>query len=64
MPILHHFTGSMNEHAEAGKVVGQMYVYSGSGGEFKIELTGEGADDFDVNSSGVITVALGADLDY
>jgi len=64
MPALHHFTGSMNEHAEVGKIVGQMYVYPGSGGEFKIELTGNGADDFDINSSGVITVASGANLDY
>ena len=64
LPEVHHFTGSMNDHASEGKVVGQLYVYPGLGGEVEIKLSGMGADDFDINASGHITVSSIADLNH
>ncbi len=64
LPQVHNFTGSMDDHAPAGKVVGQLYVYPGLDEKVAIRLIGEGADDFDVNSTGHISVSATADLDH
>ena len=64
LPEIHSFTGSMDDHAPSGKVVGQLYVYSGLDTEAEVRLVGEGADDFDVNTSGYITVSATADLNH
>ncbi len=64
VPTVHHFTGSMDEHAPTGKVVGQLYVYPGLDANVSIRLVGDGADDFDINASGHVTVSATADLDH
>ena len=64
LPQVHHFTGSMDDHAPEGKVVGQLYVYPGLDIEAGVRLVGEAADDFDVNASGHITVSATADLNH
>jgi len=64
LPKVHPFTGSMDDSAPTGKVVGQLYVYPGLDDEAYVQLIGQGADDFDVNTSGHITVSATANLDH
>ena len=66
LPRVHNFTGSMDNNASVGKVVGQLYIYPGANTEsddLNIRLSGEGAEDFDVDASGHITVSSTALLD-
>ncbi|WP_345969134.1 SBBP repeat-containing protein [Sulfurimonas sp. HSL1-6] len=64
LPELHPFTGSMDEHAPAGKEVGQMYVYPGLGTGFSVGLEGEGSKDFVIEANGTISVSPTADLNH
>jgi hypothetical protein len=64
LPEVHALTGSMDDHAPQGKVVGQLYIYPGLDEAVEVRLTGEGAEDFDVNASGHITVSAIADLNH
>ena len=64
-PEVHNFTGSMENNASSGKVVGQLYIYPGTGidpNDVQVKLTGDGAEDFDINASGHITVSSTAHL--
>ncbi|WP_345971850.1 SBBP repeat-containing protein [Sulfurimonas diazotrophicus] len=62
LPELHPFTGSMDEHAPAGKEVGQMYVYPGLGTGLSVALEGDGSKDFVIDTNGTISVSPTADL--
>ncbi|WP_304543639.1 cadherin repeat domain-containing protein [Sulfurimonas microaerophilic] len=64
VPQIYPFTGSMDEEASVGKVVGQLYIYSDLKENINVELFGEDAEHFDINSSGYITVSGNAQLDH
>lgn len=65
VPILADETGSVNENAAAGTVVDTITIVTpGDRPISAITLSGTGASDFTVSTSGVISVASGALLDY
>jgi len=65
VPTLANSTASVSEDASTGDVVGNMTISSsGNSVITSITLSGTGNENFEVSTSGVITVKAGASLDY
>jgi len=62
-PIIRSFSKSIAEDAQGGTVVGQVEVLRGEDITFT-GLSGQGSEDFEINSDGVIKLKEGINLDY
>ena len=63
-PVLQVFKVTVDENAETGTVVGTLVVIENGSPVTSIELSGEGNEDFNIETNGTITLSPTAQLDY
>jgi len=64
LPTLKPISAAILNHTEAGAVVGTLAVHDNGGPISAIYLSGDGYEDFLIDTEGVITVSPTANLDY
>lgn len=65
VPIIKFFSGSVDENATVGTIIGTIDINSsGDSNITNFSLTGTGAGNFDINTTGTITLKTGASINY